>query len=182
MTMRICLASTLALMTVSIAQAAEPTAAMPEPVTITPDLISRADAVQLVSATLDACEARGERVTALVMDAKGYLRVEISDDNSNSVGLMTSSQKAAAVMSFRASTGDLVARLKADPQFAAQYAKDPRFHFSPGAFPLYRDGKFVALLAVGGGHAIDADCAQVALKTLPWVSVVADKAQPPSTK
>jgi len=166
-------ASALALLAIGTAFAAEPAPApaMPEPVTITADLISRADAIQLVSASLDACEAKGERVTALVMDAKGYLRAELSDDNANSIGLMTSSQKAAAVLLFQASTGDLAARLKSDPQFASQYAKDPRFHFSPGAFPLYRAGKFVALLAVGGGHAIDADCAQVALKTLPWVSV-----------
>jgi uncharacterized protein GlcG (DUF336 family) len=174
------IASGMALLSMSTGFAANAApGAMPEPVTITPELISRADATQLVSLALDACEARGERVTALVMDASGYLRAEISDDNANSIGLMTSSQKAAAVLMFKASTAELVARLKADPKFAAQYGKDPRFHFSPGAFPIYRDGKFVALLAVGGGHAIDADCAQAALKTLPWASVEAGTAAVP---
>jgi len=144
---------------------------MSAPVTITPDLISRADATLLVTMALDACKTRGERVSALVMDAAGYLRAELSDDNANSIGLITSSQKAAAVLAFHASTGDLVARLKSDPKFAAQYEKDPRFHFSPGAFPIYRGEKLVALLAVGGGHAIDTDCARAALKAVHWASV-----------
>ena len=156
--------------------------AAPESVTISPNLISRADATQLVNAALDACEARGERVSALVMDAKGYLRAELSDDNSKSVGLTSSAQKAAAVLAFQVSTGDLAARLKSDPQFAAQYGKDPRYHLTPGAFPIYRDGRFVALLAVGGGHTIDADCAQAALKTLRWASLEPDMPQATNTK
>jgi uncharacterized protein GlcG (DUF336 family) len=178
----ICCACGLAMMAMTAGFAADSPPAAPEPVIISPDLITRADATQLVNAALDACEARGERVSALVMDAKGYLRAELSDDNAKSIGLTTSGQKAAAVLAFQVSSGALAARLKSDPQFAAQYGKDPRYHLTPGAFPIYRDGKFVALLAVGGGHAIDADCAQAALKTLPWASVEPGTSQATNTK
>jgi para-nitrobenzyl esterase len=64
----------------------------------------------------------------------------------------------------------LVARLQGDPQFAAQYGKDPRFHFSPGGLPIYKQGKFVGLIAVGGARNIDEDCAHEGLKTIAWAS------------
>src|SRR5262245_54268267 len=117
-------------------------AADPAPV-ISPDLITRAEATHATEAALAACSARGQPATALVMDADGYMRAELSDDGAKPIGLTTSHGKAAAVLTFKESTRDLVARLKADPQFADQYGKDTRFHFSPGGLPIYKRGQFV---------------------------------------
>ena len=132
--------------------------------------ITRAEATQAAQTALAACAARGEPASVLVMDADGRVRVQFSDDGAKPIGLTTSNGKAAAVLLFKESTRDLVARLQGDPQFAAQYGKDPRFHFSPGGLPIYKQGKFVGLIAVGGARNIDEDCAHEGLKTIAWAS------------
>jgi Raf kinase inhibitor-like YbhB/YbcL family protein len=110
------------------------------------------------------------------MDANGYTRAALSDDGAKPIGLSTSNGKAAAVLTFKASTRELAARLQSDKQFSDQYAKDPRFHFSPGGIPLYKQGKFVALIAVGGARNIDEDCARDGVKTLAWATTEATPA------
>ena len=146
------------------------TAALPvQEVAMSPELITIADATTLAQAALAACRAIGLPTTARVFDAQGFERLMMSDDKAMSVGLDTSAQKAAAVLDFRASTADLTARLK-DPRFAEQYGKDPRYHISPGAFALYRGDAMVGVLAVGCSRNRDADCANVAIKSLPWAA------------
>jgi uncharacterized protein GlcG (DUF336 family) len=103
-----------------------------------------------------------------VADADGHLRVALASEDATLAGLTTAPQKLASVLAFHASTRDLKDRLASDAGFAAQYGKDPRYHFSPGGLPLYKDGRFVAVLAVGGGRDIDESCALEALKRLPW--------------
>jgi uncharacterized protein GlcG (DUF336 family) len=107
-------------------------------------------------------------VNVQVADADGHLRVALASDNATLAGLATAPQKIASVLAFHASTRELQARLASDPAFAAQYGKDPRYHFSPGGLPLYKAGRFVAVIAVGGGRTVDESCAIEALKLLPW--------------
>ena len=132
--------------------------------------ITRAEATHAAETALAACAARGQPASVVVMDAAGHVRAAFSDDGAKPIGLTTSNGKAAAVLTFKESTRDLVARLQGDPQFAAQYGKDPRFHFSPGGLPIYKQGKFVGLIAVGGGRDIDEDCAKEGFKTITWAS------------
>lgn len=141
----------------------------PEPI-ISSDLITRAEATHAAEVALSACKARGQPASVIVMDAAGYVRAQLSDDDAKPIGLTTSNGKAAAVLTFKESTRDLVARLQGDPQFAAQYEKDARFHFSPGGLPIYKQGKFVGVIAVGGARNIDEDCAREGFKTLAWAS------------
>ena len=154
------------------AAAAVPSASPPRPPEafkpVSPELISRADALAVAEASLRACEALKETVAVFVTDADGNLRAAMTSDNLNPIGLRSVTGKTAAVLAFKASTRDLEARLKTDPAFAEQYGKDPRYFYHPGAVPLYRDGKFVAVLALGGGHDKDEGCALQGLKVLPW--------------
>ncbi|MDB6009254.1 MAG: hypothetical protein JWL65_1504, partial [Gammaproteobacteria bacterium] len=87
---------------------------------------------------------------------------------SNPIGLRSASLKTATVLKFKASTRSLQERLKSDAAFAEEYGKDTRYFYHPGGVAIYRDGKFVAVLAVGGGHDKDESCALEALKLLPW--------------
>ena len=135
------------------------------------DLITRGDAMRAVEAALAECKTRGEPATAIVVDAQGWQRVQLSDDKAMSIGISTSAQKAASVLAFKASTAELAARAASDKAFADQYGKDSRYHFSPGGFPLYRDGKFVAVLAVGGARNFDTECARAGVKALPWAAI-----------
>ncbi len=120
-------------------------------------------ATQLVEASIAACEAKGEHPSALVMDADGNLRALMSADGGSSIGLYSSQHKARTVLDFKMSTRDAMTRLQSDKAFEDKYGKDERYFFHPGALPLYRGGKLVAVLAVGGGHQIDEDCAKDAL-------------------
>lgn len=140
---------------------------------ISPQWISRADATAVAQAALEACAARGQPASVVVWDADGFQRAAFSDDGAKAIGLSSSAGKAAAVLAFKASTRDLQARVASDKAFADQYGKDERYHFSPGGLPLYRDGKFVAILAVGGARNIDEDCAREGLKRLAWASTTA---------
>jgi len=155
---------------VAVGDASAQTAAQTQ-AAIDTSLITQAEATTLAQASIQACNAQGMAVTAQVVDADGHLRVSLSSEHASLAGINSAPQKAAAVMTFHVSTRDLQARVASDPGFAAQYGKDPRYHFSPGALPLYKDGKFVAVLAVGGGRTVDESCALEALKSVPWAKI-----------
>jgi uncharacterized protein GlcG (DUF336 family) len=151
-----------------LAQAQVPSPETPATQRISADLITRADALKIADASIAACERQGEKVAAMVSDADGFLRAALSSDGSNPIGLRSASLKTATVLKFKASTRSLQERLKSDAAFAEEYGKDTRYFYHPGGLPIYRDGKFVAVLAVGGGHDKDESCALEALKLLPW--------------
>ena len=149
-----------------VAQAPPPAVASAE--RISADLITRADALKIADASIASCERQGEKAAAMVTDADGYLRAALSSDGLNPVGLRTATLKTATVLKFKVSTRTLQERLKSDAAFAKDYGNDTQYFYHPGGVPIYRDGKFVAVLAVGGGHDKDESCALEALELLPW--------------
>jgi uncharacterized protein GlcG (DUF336 family) len=136
--------------------------------TIDDSQITQPEALAIAQAAIAACKAQGMSVNVQVADADGHLRVALASEHATLAGLITAPQKIAGVLAFHASTRELQARVANDPGFAAQYGKDPRYHFSPGGLPIYKAGKFVAVIAVGGGRTVDESCAIEALKLLPW--------------
>lgn len=122
----------------------------------------------MVIASLASCERQGEKIAAFVTDANGYLRAALSSDGAHAIGLNSATLKTATVLKFRTSTATLGKRLKTDAPFAELYGSDTRYMFHPGGMAIYRNGKFVAVLALGGGHEKDESCALEALKQLPW--------------
>jgi len=164
------LAAGLAMLAPALANPALAQGAAPA-VHIAPSLISLKDALSLAQGSLDACAKRGETAAVFVTDADGYLRVALSADGMNPIGLSTARLKTATVLEFHMSTRDVAAKLAADPDFKAKYEKDSRFFFHPGALPLFRDGKFVGVLAIGGGHDKDEACGLDAVAALPWARV-----------
>lgn len=141
----------------------------PEP-KVSPDHITRAEATRVVQAALEDCVKRGQPASVVVVDVVGFQRAAFSDDNANAVGLSTSSKKAAVVLAFKVSTRSLQMRVQSDKQFADQYGKDERYHFSPGGVPIYKNEGLVAVIAEGGARNIDEDCAYAGLKTLSWAA------------
>jgi uncharacterized protein GlcG (DUF336 family) len=138
------------------------------PATIDPNQLTQAEALSLAQGAIQSCKEQGMSVNVQVADADGHLRVALASENATLAGLNTAPQKLAAVLAFRSSTRALQTRANSDPGFAAQYGKDTRYHFSPGGLPIYKAGKFVAALAVGGGRTVDESCAFEALKLLSW--------------
>jgi uncharacterized protein GlcG (DUF336 family) len=138
------------------------------PASIDSSQITQADALAVAQSAIHACKSLGMSVNVQVADANGHLRVALASENATLAGLTTAPQKIASVLEFRASTRDLQSRLTSDPDFAERYGKDTRYHFSPGGLPIYKSGKFVAVIAVGGGRSFDENCAIEALKLLNW--------------
>jgi uncharacterized protein GlcG (DUF336 family) len=134
------------------------------------ELISRAEATQIAVAALKECAARGQPASVIVADSAGHMRAAFSDDNAKVIGIGSSATKMNSVVDFKMSTRALQARAESDKEFADKYGKDERYHFSPGGLPIYKDGRFVAVIAVGGARNIDEECALAALKTLSWAS------------
>jgi uncharacterized protein GlcG (DUF336 family) len=130
-------------------------------------LIARAEATKLAQDTLSSCEAQKETATVLVIDADGYLRAAMSSDDGTPIGLRSATLKASTVLKFHESTRALGEKIAKDKAFAAQYEKDPAYFYHPGALPLFRAGKFVGVLAAGGGHDKDESCALAALSHVP---------------
>jgi uncharacterized protein GlcG (DUF336 family) len=163
----------LALLTVAVfggpvaAQAPPPSTPAGE-TRVSAALITRADALKIADASIASCERQGETAAVFVTDADGYLRAALSSDGLNPIGLHSATLKTATVLQFKVSTRALAERLKSDAAFAAKYGNDARYFYHPGALPIYRGDKFVAVLAVGGGHDKDESCALEALKLLPW--------------
>lgn len=134
-------------------------------------LISRTDALRIANAAIASCERQGETAAAFVTDSDGYLRAALSSDGLNPIGLSTATLKTATVLQFKVSTRTLQERLTSDPAFASEYGNDARYFYHPGGVPIFRAGKFVAVLAVGGGHDKDESCALEALRLLSWATI-----------
>ena len=145
------------------------------------ELISRAEATQIALAALKECAARGQPASVIVSDSAGHMRAAFSDDNAKVIGIGSSNTKMNSVVDFKMSTRALQLRAQTDKDFADKYGKDARYHFSPGGLPIYKNGQFVAIIAVGGARDIDEECALAALKTLSWASTAAS-GQPPAQK
>ena len=138
--------------------------------TASPGLITRAEATRIAQSALEECARRKQPASVVVVDADGFQRTAFSDDNAKFIGLSTSRQKAASVLAFKVSSRVLQMRVQSDKQFADQFGKDDRYHFSAGGVPIYKDGKLVAVIAVGGARDIDEDCALAGLAALPWAT------------
>jgi len=147
--------------------AADPPPARPQ-VLASPDLITLADATRMAQAALDACARLGQPTSVLVMDAAGFQRVAYSDDNAKQIGVLHTRLKAAAVLEFKVSTQALAARVQTDKQFADQYGKDERYLLQAGGLPVYKSGKLVAVISVGGSGDANEACAQAGVKALSW--------------
>jgi uncharacterized protein GlcG (DUF336 family) len=124
----------------------------------------------MVQAALQDCARRNQPASATVVDANGFQRVALSDDNAKLIGVIHSTRKAAAVLNFKVSTLVLQTRAESDQQFAAQYGKDERYLLQAGGLPIYRNGKLVAAFAVGGAGDFNEACALVGIKAVSWAT------------
>ncbi|MBB3953767.1 heme-binding protein [Novosphingobium sediminicola] len=166
------LGAVIALAMVPSAQAqTAPQSAPPPAKPVSAAMITLAQAVRIAQNTLTACAAKQETAAVSITDADGNLRVALSADGLNPVGLRTAPLKSTTVMQFRQSTRVLGERLEKDAAFRDGPGKDPRYFFHPGALPLYRGGQFIGVLAVGGGHDKDEACALEALAKEPDLKV-----------
>ena len=116
------------------------------------------------------CAAAGYRVTALITDSAGDPVVLLSG-NGVSVGTQnTARTKVAAVLKYKMSSGELLAKTRADPALAAEVKADPAIGILyQGAVPIISEGQTIGVFAVSGAPGGDKDeaCVQSALAKFP---------------
>lgn len=133
-----------------------------------PRVLTLPTAIDLARAAIDACVAKGEHVSAAVVDAQGVPLVVLRDDMSPKPPI-AAPRKANTAVVFGEPGSVLEPRQKTDPDFAARLAADPeRLNPHAGSLPL-RVGTFVVggLAVADTSHETADRCARAALAQFP---------------
>src|SRR5689334_9132602 len=154
------------------ASGAEPAANSPMSLA-SPELISLSDAMKMAQAAMQECAKRNQPTTVVIEDSNGFQRVALSDDKAKLIGVVHTRRKAATVLQFKESSEVTQKRAETDKAFADQYGKDERYLLQGGGLPIYRDGKLVAVISVGGSGNENDACAQAGVKAVSWASTAA---------
>ncbi len=131
-----------------------------------PSLALALEAAQTAVAT---CLANGYRTTALVVDAAGVPVVLLSGDGAPERTQTVAATKAAAVIRYKAPSGDIADRVKTDPALDAEVKADPKIGTARrGALPIRVGDDLIGALAVSGAPGGDKDeaCARPALERI----------------
>ena len=156
----------LAVSSVAAAQAPQP-AGTPAPRARGPAL---APSVAAAQAAVAACLANTYKVTALIVDSAGDPVVLLSGDGVAVRTQAIAKTKIAAVMKYKMSSADVVAKAKADPKLDAEIKADPNIGTArAGALPIMSGGQMIGAFAVSGAPGGDKDeaCVAAALAKVP---------------
>ncbi|MFI5630522.1 heme-binding protein [Streptomyces sp. NPDC051664] len=120
------------------------------PATVTPLTIQDAEA--LVAAARTAAEAAGVTAAVSVLDAGGHLLAFRRDDRAVLIAGETSTRKAYTALQLGAPTADLVDAVQPGGLFhTLPTALDRPLLFIAGGVPVFRDGRLIGAVGVGGG-------------------------------
>lgn len=110
------------------------------------------DAEALVATASTAAEAAGVAVAVTVLDAGGHLLAFRRDDRAVLIAGETSTRKAYTALQLGAPTAELVDAVKPGGLFhTLPTALDRPLLFIAGGVPVFRDGRLVGAVGVGGG-------------------------------
>jgi uncharacterized protein GlcG (DUF336 family) len=129
-------------------------------------------ALAAATAAQRACAARQVPVSVLIADSVGAPVVLLSGDGAGVRSALITRSKARIVARYGVPSAELESRARSDAALAAEGAADPEIGvFRSGGYPVLRDGRRVAIVAVSGGSltgvkGMDEACAQVAVNAL----------------
>ncbi|WP_406420938.1 heme-binding protein [Streptomyces sp. NBC_00873] len=110
------------------------------------------DAELLVAAAHTAAEAAGVTAAVTVLDAGGHLLAFRRDDRAVLIAGETSTRKAYTALQLGAPTTDLVDAVQPGGLFhTLPTALDRPLLFIAGGVPVFRDGRLIGAVGVGGG-------------------------------
>ena len=152
-----------ALSVASVADAQEVTERATTPPRGGPRLVLALEAVQTAEA---ACQAKGYKVTALVVDYHGALIALLSGDGASYKTPDFAAYKAATVMKFKVASRLVSDRADHDPALVAELKADPKINVAHiGGLPIMARGEMIGAIAVSGaaGGENDEACAKAGL-------------------
>jgi uncharacterized protein GlcG (DUF336 family) len=121
--------------------------------------------VDLGGDAVDACNAAGEGVAVVVVDAAGAPISETEGAGAPDTGEDRATRKARTAALFRTSSASVAVRAKSDPAIAARLKGDATFLAEAGGLPILRDGVLIGAIGVAGAStpARDESCAAAGL-------------------
>jgi len=124
-------------------------------------------AAEAVAAAVEACAARGHRVTAAVVDRSGVLRALLRADGAGPHTVASARAKAYTAASMRATTTQILETVRTNP--GAQRLPDIEgFLVVGGGMPIRAGDEVVGAIGVGGapgGH-LDDQCAEAGIERI----------------
>jgi|GEM_PF-343679 len=130
------------------------------------------EALAAAQAAQQDCAARHVPVSVLIADSVGAPVVLLSGDGAGVRSQLIARTKARIVARYAMASGEVERQSKSNPQLIAEAAADPEIGvLRGGGFPVSRDGKILAIVAVSGGalsgvQGLDEACAQTAVTRL----------------
>ncbi len=138
-----------------------------QPTTTTTVLqLSSDTALQLTKNAVSACQAKGYKVTATVVDTAGNVQAQLRSDGAGTHTLESSRKKAFTAMSMKQPTAKLMKLIADKPFLQPLKDMDNNLLLLAGGLPIIIDQKIVGAIGVGGapgGH-LDVQCAEAAIK------------------
>lgn len=128
--------------------------------------ISTALAVEAAQAANASCQASTYRTTTLVTDSAGVPIVVLSNDGAAAITQRIAMTKAQAVLKYKMSSGEVVAKVGADTALAAEIKANPLIETArPGAFAINAGSELVGIISVSGapGGQLDEVCARAGI-------------------
>jgi uncharacterized protein GlcG (DUF336 family) len=122
--------------------------------------------VQAAQAAVAACLANGYKVTALITDSAGDPVVLLSGDGAAVRTQGVARTKVAAALKYKMSSGEVVAKAKADAKLDAEIKADPSIGTArQGAVLIMAGGDILGAFAVSGAPGGDKDeaCVKAAM-------------------
>jgi uncharacterized protein GlcG (DUF336 family) len=155
---KIALIAALAAAAASAAVAQAPPGAPPAPPAPRAKGPALGPAVMAAQAAVADCLTKTYKVTALIVDSAGDPVVLLSGDGAAVRTQMIAKTKVAAVLKYRMSSGDLVAKAKTDPKLDAEIKADPAIGTArQGGVPIMSGGELIGAFAVSGAPGGDKD-------------------------
>lgn len=125
-------------------------------------------AIKLAAAAVEACKAKGGKVSVLVTDSVGIPIVLLSGDGAGERSQLITHTKAHTVVKYRTASGAIAQKAKTDPKLAKELSLNPNIGVARGgAFPLMNGAELIGALAVSGLTGEDENCAQEAMAKVP---------------
>lgn len=121
-------------------------------------------ALELASATLEACQKQGHRVSVAVVDRAGLLRVLVRGDGAGPHTVDVSRRKAYTSVTMRASSAAVDERIRNTPALAGVRHVDQLLPLG-GGLPITVGNDTVAAIGVSGSP-VDEACAQAGIEKI----------------
>ena len=98
-----------------------------------------------------SCQASTYKTTALITDSAGVPIVVISNDGAAAITQRIAMTKAQAVLKYKMSSGEVLAKLGTDAALAAEIKANPLIETArPGAYPIMAGSEMVGIISVSG--------------------------------